>query len=180
MKNSIKLVFLFVLISTVVVAQKKGTTGGFVNPNSPGKILPAQTIDLKAESITFTLSRRIDANRAMIKVIGTIKNVGTEKYVSNQKQQSAALSESYSSTSTATNPQLKKEQLFSTLDPGATVVVTYELEWNKSNEFPPLFVLNLSYDPDILIDGNPKNDDKNPGNDKIVVDAKAIVNAMKW
>lgn len=178
MKNSIKLVFLFALISTAVIGQNKGKTGGFVNPNSPGKILPTQAIDLKAESITFTLSRRIDANRAMIKVIGTIKNVGTEKYVSDQKQQSAVLSESYSST--ATNPKLKKEQLFSTLDPGATVVVTYELEWNKSNEIPPLFVLNLSYDPDILIDGNTKNDDKNPSNDKIVVDAKTIVNAMKW
>ena len=49
--------------------------------------------------------------------------------------------------------------------------MSYEREWNSSSptegEFPPDYIVKISYDPDILIDGNPDNDDCNPGNNEV-------------
>jgi hypothetical protein len=180
MKNKIILAVLFSLVSLSIFAQKGGS-GVIVNPAAkPSKV---QSIDLKAESITFTLVRRIDANRAIIKVEGVIKNVGTQKYVSLERQQGCTLSEVESSTTTIARGapiSPKKDQLFSTLDPGATLKISYEMEWYKGNEFPPMFMLEVTFDPDIRMDGNLQNDDAVFQNNRLVIDGKAIINAINW
>lgn len=168
-------------IQSVVFAQKKTNTGVVV-PNPASKVVPNPAIDLKAMSITFTLIRRIDDNKAIIKVIGTIKNVGTQNYVSRENQQGVNLSEVQSSTfPNAVGPtKVKVDRLFSTISAGGIFQISYEMEWNKSNEFPPIFVLNVTYDPDITSDGNTSNDDTVYTNNKLEVDGKATINAIRW
>jgi uncharacterized protein YdeI (BOF family) len=180
MKNTIKIAVILAIFSNSIFAQKGNTGAVITNPATKPKMVGA--IDLKAESITFSLVRRIDDNRAIIRVTGTIKNVGREKYVSEERQQGVNLSEIQSST--FPNPvgptTVKKDQLFATLDPGATMQISYDMEWNKSNEFPPVFRLNITFDPDITMDGNTKNDDSVYANNKLDIDARLTVNAIRW
>lgn len=175
------IVLSFLVMQSVAFAQKKTNTGVVV-PNPAAKVVPNPAIDLKAMSITFTLVRRIDDNKAIIKVIGTIKNVGTQKYISRENQQGVNLSEVQSSTfPNAVGPtKVKVDRLFSTIPAGGTFQISYEMEWNKSNEFPPIFVLNVTYDPDITYDGNTNNDDAVYANNKLEVEGKATINAMRW
>lgn len=180
MKKSL-IILAFLAMQVVAFAQKKTNTGVVISdPASKAVLQPA--IDLKAMSITFTLIRRIDDNKAIIKVIGTIKNVGTQKYISNENQQGVNLSEVQSSTfPNAVGPtKVKVDRLFSTIPAGGIFQISYEMEWNKSNEFPPIFVLNITFDPDIRADGNTSNDDAVYANNKLEVDGKATINAMRW
>ncbi len=179
MKKSI-IILAFLAMQSVAFAQKKNTGAVISDPASKAVLQPA--IDLKAMSITFTLIRRIDDNKAIIKVIGTIKNVGTQNYVSRENQQGVNISEVQSSTfPNAVGPtKVKVDRLFSTIPAGGTYQISYEMEWNKSNEFPPIFVLNITFDPDIRADGNTSNDDAVFTNNKLEVDGKATVNAMRW
>lgn len=172
------IVLSFLAMQGVALAQKKNNTGVVIQ--NPATKIPA--IDLKAMSITFTLVRRIDDNKAIIKVIGTIKNVGTQKYISRENQQGVNLSEVQSSTfPNAVGPtKVKVDRLFSTIPAGGIFQISYEMEWNKSNEFPPIFVLNVTYDPDITYDGNTSNDDTVYANNRLEVDGKATINAMRW
>lgn len=51
------------------------------------------------------------------------------------------------------------------------VTVMFERPWNISSpaegEFPPSYMLEIGYDPDIRIDGNPNNDDCRLGNNRL-------------
>lgn len=180
MKKSL-IILAFLAMQVAAFAQKKNNTGVIIS-DPASKVRPQPAIDLKAMSITFTLIRRIDDNKAIIKVIGTIKNVGTQKFISNEKQQGVNLSEVQSSTfPNAVGPtKVKVDRLFSTIPAGGIFQISYEMEWNKSNEFPPIFVLNITYDPDITADGNTSNDDAVYANNKLEVDGKATINAMRW
>lgn len=169
-------------VQSVAFAQKKGSSDVFSPANPAVKPSKVSAIDLKAESITFSVVRRIDDQRAIIRVTGTIKNVGTQKYISTERQQGVNLSEIQSST--FPNPvgptTVKKDQLFSTLAAGATFQISYDMEWYKGNEFPPIFRLNVTFDPDITMDGNTSNDDAVYANNKLDIDGKATINAMRW
>lgn len=178
MKNAIRIVAILMLLTHAMFAQNNFTPNQEAARSIIGGANAAVSIDLKAESITFSVVRRIDANRAIIKVEGTIKNVGTDKFVSNQNQQGAMLGEAINFNGLPFTR--KNEKLFAQLNPGQTVKVSYEIEWSKSNEFPPFFVLYLNWDPDIRLDGNPKNDDVYPKNDKIIIDGKNTINAINW
>ena len=48
---------------------------------------------------------------------------------------------------------------FVDLEPGESVTVSVETDWNTAAEFVSDFIGRLSYDPDIFIDGNEENDD---------------------
>lgn len=41
------------------------------------------------------------------------------------------------------------------------------INWDASLEFPPDFTLTLEYDPDLFVDGNPHNDDRNSFNNSV-------------
>jgi hypothetical protein len=182
MKTKHTLLIALTFVAATAFAQKGSTTGGAVIPNPASKATMTPAIDLRAMSITYSLVRRIDDHKAIVRVTGTIKNVGTEKFVSNEKQQGVSLSEIQSST--FPNPvgptTVKVDRLFSTLDPGATFQISYDMEWSKSNEFPPVHRLNITFDPDIRMDGNTKNDDAIFANNKLDVDGRTTVNAIRW
>lgn len=113
--------------------------------------------DPAAYSIAFRLLSREPANRfrGRVRITGVVKNVGRANYESQPGQQSALLYEIVPGR----QPQLVAHRSFQNLAPGQQVQVTYDLNWSTGGEFLPTYRLLISYDPDILRDGNPKNDD---------------------
>ena len=110
--------------------------------------------DPAAERIEFTIVRRDTQFRGQVRITGVIKNRGLADYESQPNQQAMYLYE---------NGTLVKTQAFQNLASGASAQISYERTWNASSpaegEFPPTYRLLISYDPDIRIDDNPKNDD---------------------
>jgi hypothetical protein len=96
--------------------------------------------------------------------VGTVKNVGGAPYVSGPNQQIAQLYE----INPGGRPRLVASRAFQNLAPNEAVTVTFERDWNSASpaegEFPPTYRLLVTYDPDIRLDGNTKNDDCNSGN----------------
>lgn len=60
---------------------------------------------------------------------------------------------------------------FQNLAPAQEVNLVYERNWDAASpaegEFPPTYRLLIGYDPDILLDGNPNNDDCNSNNNQL-------------
>lgn len=120
------------------------------------------TIDLAAESITYELVSQDSKFTGMVSVKGVIKNVGG-KFQSGQGQQYAAL---YQKPHGGQLKLLAKVD-FQTLEVGESLQVSSTAAWNVTTEFQPDFMLRIEYDPDILIDGNKHNDDRNPANNSL-------------
>lgn len=110
--------------------------------------------DPAARSIDFRIVRRTSQFTGRVEITGTIKNIGKAAYETRPNQQSVHLYE---------GSTLVKQQAFGNLSPGQTVTIRYQRNWNSSSpaegEFPPTYKLLIVYDPDIFIDGNPKNED---------------------
>ena len=124
--------------------------------------------DLEAHKIDFEIipgSR--DGFQGRVKVTGTVKNVGQTTFDSVPGQQEAYLYE----IPPGGLPLLVARQVFEDLDPNNVAKVIYERDWDSSSpaegEFPPSYRLELLYDPDIYIDGNPNNDDCNSRNNRM-------------
>ncbi|MCB9853447.1 MAG: hypothetical protein H6819_10160 [Phycisphaerales bacterium] len=106
-------------------------------------------------SIDFNLVSRDTDSTGTVEIVGTVENLGSGTFDSAAGQQAVQIWAGPSLTSL----NMLASQPFEDLAPGAQVSVSYELEWNTSNEFPPIYRVILSYDPDIYIDGNDDNDD---------------------
>ncbi len=138
--------------------------GSKLTPTSPiaGPIqTPLFAIDLAAQAINFKVLRKLTPGcggycEADIEVEAIVKNVGSQAFSSNPNQAIAYL---YS------NNTLVARLPLATLAPGATVSVKTVYRFSKSEEFPPTYKLQLGWDPDIRLDGNPANDDANRAND---------------
>jgi hypothetical protein len=105
-----------------------------------------------------------------IRIEGVVKNVGNAVFESDPRQASAQLYE----TPASGPASVKAKQDIPRLDPGATIMLHYETAWNTATEFPPKYVLQLTYDPDIYIDANPKNDDCNRNNNRMELTGQQI------
>lgn len=123
---------------------------------------PTPTIDLKAESISFTLISQTNKTTGTVSVNGVIKNVG-DKFQSGANQQSAAL---YVKPLSGQSRLLTKVD-FQTLEVGESLQLSATVPWNTTTEFQPDFILRIDYDPDIHLDENKHNDDKNPDNNSL-------------
>lgn len=113
--------------------------------------------DPAVESINFRLLSR-DArwrSQGQVQITGTIINKGRSSFESRPNQQGIYLYE---------GNRLVARRNFQTLAPGESISVSFERRWDAASEFPPNYRLRISYDPDIYIDGNPKNDDCGRGN----------------
>ncbi|RQP17348.1 MAG: hypothetical protein EAS52_09060 [Parapedobacter sp.] len=119
-------------------------------------------IDLAAESLEFTMEKTGDFE-GNVTLTGVVKNVG-DAYRSNDGQQTIQLLEKPASGKSMVLVSKK----FKDLDAGATLEIEHIVQsWRTSQEFPPSFILRISFDPDLYIDGNPQNDDSNAGNNSI-------------
>ena len=136
-------------------------------PQFPRPIL--QCIDPATESINFQIIRRDTQFKGKVRITGVMKNIGTLPYQSNPNQQALLLYE---------NNKLVKRTSFQNLSPGSAMTIAYDRDWNSSSpaegEFPPEYKLLITYDPDIRLDGNPRNDDCRNSNNQKVASGQSI------
>ena len=115
---------------------------------------------------------KLRPTRGTVTITAIVKNVGTDKYVSRAGQQSLQLYEMPpGSTAGGT---LKANCDFPTLNVGQEVRCPFTRPWDTAIEFQPSFKAMLVYDPDILLDSNPRNDDAGPKNNVANVSWTAI------
>ncbi|MCS6958657.1 MAG: hypothetical protein RMK91_01235 [Pseudanabaenaceae cyanobacterium SKYGB_i_bin29] len=138
---------------------------------------PAQVLacpDLAAQGINFTLLSRTNAFQGRVRITGVIRNQGTTAYLSNANQQMVYLYEQ----NPGGQPRLLAQQPFQNLGLGQEVRVVFERNWHRSSpaegEFPPSYIVEVGYDPDIRIDNNPHNDDCRLDNNRLERSGSAI------
>jgi len=116
--------------------------------------------DPAAETVEFQLLSRDSLRefQGRVQITGTVRNRGAAAFESGSNQQSVQLYE---------NDRLVASRSFQTLASGVSVQVSFSRPWSAAMEFPPTYRLVISYDPDIYLDGNPKNDDCGRQNNRI-------------
>lgn len=140
------------------------------------RLPPVLCADPAAQQIDFQILRRTAPDpqfHAQVKISGLIKNIGTTAYRSTPSQQVAYLYE---------GSRVVAQQSFTVLKPGQETRVDFERHWYSASpaegEFPPTYRLLISYDPDILLDDNPKNDDCHLTNNSVSRSGNAINQMM--
>jgi hypothetical protein len=119
-------------------------------------------IDLEASTIDYELDALGGCQcTGTVRLTGKVKNIGNTNFSSGPKQQFIQLIQKPLGTSTET---VIKHHEFSTLAADAEIEVTIVIPWDVAIEFQPEYILRISYDPDIYIDGNSNNDDTNSTN----------------
>jgi hypothetical protein len=124
-----------------------------VSPQHPIKLPPS---DLRpdcpnpAVRLAASIANRTSDFTGIIHIDVDLHNWGRQSFRSHPKQQSLQIYE---------NERLLLNRPFNRLEPGETLTVTVPRTWNTSIEFPPSYRAMIQYDPDIVIDGNPANDD---------------------
>lgn len=152
-------------------------------PTLPKLPLPAPTfrtpallrcIDPAATSVDFAMVSRTSQFAGRVRITGKVKNVGNSAYESGPRQQTAQLYEIVPGA----RPRLVATTAFQNLAPNTEVAVSFVRDWNASSpaegEFPPSYRVVVSYDPDILLDGNTKNDDCRTNNNTLERSGSAL------
>jgi hypothetical protein len=127
---------------------------------TPIRIIP-QCADPAATAVDFTMLSRSTTSRfqGRVRITGKVKNLGAQAFESRPGQQSIQLVE----TPLGGRPRIVATLPFVNLAPNQEISVSFDRSWDASSpaegEFPPNYKIVLSYDPDIYIDGNTKNDD---------------------
>lgn len=136
---------------------------------------PILNPDLEATSITFSVVPTSDF-AGVATITGTVTNVGDLDFNSGQGQQGILLYERPLGTPAPGNLVTRLD--FTRLNVGSTLTVSFSRQWDSSSpaegEFPPEYILIVSYDPDILIDANETNNDTNSSNNSLTVSGGAI------
>jgi hypothetical protein len=127
---------------------------------------PAVRIEL------FRVRDKVYPTRGTVTITAIVKNVGTVPYVSRAGQQSVQLTKM--APGTTSGGTLKANCDFPTLNVGQEVRCPFTRRWDTAIEFQPSYKAMIVYDPDILLDSNPKNDDANPKNNTATVSWTAI------
>lgn len=123
---------------------------------------PELNIDLAAHTLDFEIEKTQEFT-GIVTITGTIKNIGDD-FRSREGQQAVHLLEKPAGSGKSIMLDTKE---FSDLDAGETLEISFQREWYAGMEFPPSFIVRVSYDPDIYIDGNEQNDDSNSANNTI-------------
>lgn len=146
------------LVSCVlIVSAVSAVSGGPIN------------CDPAAVRIDFSIRKdKFHPTRGTAKIVAVVKNVGTDVYNTRAGQQNVQIFEM--PLGGVAGPA-KKVCDFGTLYVGAEYRCEYDRPWDSSSpaegEFPPNFKAMIVYDPDIRLDGNPKNDDINMKNNQV-------------
>jgi hypothetical protein len=167
------------VIGLVLILSTFGSTGWAQSPTPKGvsptdktkeqlreqpKLPVKECRDPAAQSLTFRIISKdsLHPTQGRIRITGVVKNIGNVAFESDPRQASAQLLEE----SPGARAVVKTQQNIARLEPNATITLNYETSWDTAREFPPKYVLLLSYDPDIYNDANKKNDDCNPDNNR--------------
>jgi hypothetical protein len=134
-----------------------------INPNA----FVNKGIDPAAHKIKFDIIRRDNQFNGRVRITGIVKNVGTDPYIDPRGRSGGVR---LFRGKPFTNEMLVKSAPLKNLQPGEKQVIVYERNWNSSSpsegEFPPTYWLDITYDPDIMMDSCPTNDDKNYNNNR--------------
>lgn len=154
----------------------KGVTPAFQLP--PGSTLPTAvlycTVDPSIVSVTLTKGAR----RGQVQISYTIANAGSSAWRSGANQQLVHLRAVNANTG---GTFVLDRTLTGTAAAGATMArVTTPMINNAFDDFEFAGSLDvaISYDPDILIDGNRCNDDADTGNNVVHLDNGDILSFM--
>jgi hypothetical protein len=128
------------------------TNGAFSALYLTNKAWTQPEIDLAADAVNYRLVSKTNPSNGTIEIEGVIKNVGTRTFTAGANQAFAQLFEY--------NTLLAKVPITS-LAAGAVVRVKKQQSWRTGLEFPPSYRVSVVYDPDILLDSNTANDDRN-------------------
>ena len=123
--------------------------------------------DPQASGLTVSgISRNADGTW-QFSLRGTVTNGGDAAFESRPNQQSAGLYE---------GSERRAVAHFTNLRPGQRVNTAFTriTRWYTGQEFHSGFQLRVDYDPDIFIDGNPRNDDCQLRNNRRVLSAGEI------
>lgn len=149
-------------------------TGDLVYVFMKGTYRPSPVRDLAAQRLEFEIIDRITRTRGEVQIRGYVRNVGNLEYRSSAGQQAALLYE----IPLGGRPILVATMPFVNLGPGQETEVSFTRSWDSSSpnegEFPPDYRLVISYDPDILLDGTPFNNDEAAANNSRTRSGSAI------
>jgi hypothetical protein len=150
-----------------LLAQAPMTQGPLGDPRLMRRPLPEMQYhrrlrecpDPAVTGLDFAIVSRTARFRGRVEITATVDNVGRATYSSRPNQQSVQLYEA-----TPGGPsRLVAQTAFVNLAPGEGVKVSYTRNWYAASpaegEFPPTYRAIIAYDPDITMDGNPRNDD---------------------
>lgn len=137
-----------------------------LKPIKPGA-LQKTCINPAIVKLQVQLVRRDSRHRfqGRIRLTARLKNIGNADYVTRPNQQTVQL---------YYGRRMLKNQPFGNLRKGETKTIAVELPWNAAGEFQGNLKAMIVYDPDIRMDGNPRNDDcKMSDNSKTIPPATA-------
>ncbi len=121
------------------------------------------------------LKDKFHPTRGTAKIVAVVKNVGTDVYNSRPGQQNVQI---FEMPLGGTAGLAKKVCDFGTLNVGSEYRCEFSRPWDSASrgegEFPPNYKAMIVYDPDIRLDGNPKNDDINSKNNQLQVPGTRI------
>lgn len=149
-----------------------------VPPGPPVRPVPTPIVRLcRDPAAVFLIARGspLGPNRAVLDFEGQVVNKGNAAFVSPPQQARAQILESRPQGGA---PIVLADKPLDNLAPGRGLVVTVRRAFTRNQQFPPTFSLLLSYDPDILHDGNPENDDCDQSNNR--VDLAGAVIDHEW
>lgn len=128
-------------------------------------------IDLEATTIDYELLNTTTPTTGEVRLTARVTNIGNTDFNSGSGQQSIQLLRRPLGSTTET---LLEENNFTEINHGDQITIVVVINWDIAIEFQPEFILNISYDPDIAIDGNENNDDSNSSNNRFVLSGSDI------
>ena len=115
---------------------------------------------------------KVRPTRGTVTITAIVKNVGDMPYISRAGQQMVQLLETASGATTGGTVKVTCD--FPNLNVGAEVRCSWSRAWDTAIEFQPSYRALIVYDPDILLDSNPKNDDASNKNNSAFLSYTAV------
>ena len=157
-------------------AAAAGVPGAIADRPAPGLVRPVlRCPDPAITQITVTNVRAHAGGVFDFTLGATLRNAGTAPYRTSPGQQAV---NAYIHPP-GTQPRHLRTYNFQDLAIGEQRQLQYEVRgWRSSDEFPPSYEFALSYDPDILSDGNKANDDCRTVNNRRTISPREINTAV--
>jgi len=99
-----------------------------------------------------------------IELSGVVHNRGNAAFVSRPGQAEVQI---LTSRPPGEAPLVLARKALFNLQAAQSISIQFRRAWPRNVQFPPTFSLVISYDPDILFDGNPQNDDCTQANNQM-------------
>ena len=160
-------------LSELTRAQRRNTPP-LVNSGSVQHRLP--TIDPAVTSLGVTMIGKLSDTEAIIRIGGTVKNIGNRDFRSGRGQQSVVLAKRFPGSGI---PEVLEHFDFAPLGAGQLRNACQRMNWEISQEFPPSVELAITYHADIRTDGNPQNDDWDSSNNYSEISGWQITAAVR-